>query len=65
MTFVVAFLALGIVLFLAGRGIRHRHGLADSPTLSVEGRNLYAPVHGLSGRPDHVVEESGLPIPEE
>jgi CRISPR/Cas system-associated exonuclease Cas4 (RecB family) len=65
MTIAIVLLAIGIILILFGRGIRHRHGLSDSPTISVEGRILRDPIHGLSGRPDHVVEENGLPIPEE
>jgi CRISPR/Cas system-associated exonuclease Cas4 (RecB family) len=65
MTLALILLAFGILLLFVGRAIRHRHGLLDARTISVEGQNLYDPIHGLSGRPDHVIEEDDLPIPEE
>jgi CRISPR-associated exonuclease Cas4 len=58
-------LAIGLLLVLAGRGMRRLRGLGEGRTLDLDGRNLYSARYGLAGRPDRIVEEGGLPIPEE
>jgi CRISPR-associated exonuclease Cas4 len=58
-------LLLGLVLMRAGRGMRHRRGLGGGRTLDLDSRNLYSRRYGLTGRPDRIVEENGVRIPEE
>ncbi len=64
---IIAFGALlvGLLLVLSGRGMRQRRGLTDGRTLDMDGRNLYSARHRLACRPDRVVEEDGIGIPEE
>jgi CRISPR-associated protein Cas4 len=45
--------------------MRRRRGLTQGRTLDLDGRTLYSARHGLAGRPDCIVDENGLPIPEE
>jgi CRISPR-associated exonuclease Cas4 len=61
----LALIALGIALILAGKASRHRHGLTDARTLDLDGRTLFSPRLKLAGRPDRVVGEGGYQIPEE
>jgi len=61
----LAVLVAGVLLVLSGRGMRQRRGLADARTLDLDRRNLFSAKLGLTGRPDRVVDEGGVPIPEE
>jgi len=58
----IAILAVGILLLWVGRNIRSHRGLGQGRTTELDDRNLYSARHGLIGRPDRVVD--GL-IPEE
>lgn len=60
-----AALIVGLLLIVSGRSMRHRRGLTDARTLDLDGRTLFSTNLGLTGRPDRVVEEGGVPIPEE
>ena len=60
-----AVLAVGLLLIVSGHSMRRRRGLTGARTLDLDGRNLYSARYGLAGRPDRIVEEGGLPIPEE
>ena len=57
--------AIGLAMVLRGRGVRSRRGLSQGRTLDLDGRNLYSARYGLAGRPDRIVDDSGMPIPEE
>src|SRR5947209_16701548 len=57
-------LAMGLAMVLRGRGVRTRHGLTQGRTLDLDGRTLLSARHGLSGRPDRVIDD-GMAIPEE
>ena len=58
----IAVLMVGLLLILAGKSTRQRHGLADAPTLALDNRTLYSARYRLAGRPDRIL--GGL-IPEE
>lgn len=58
-------LAVGILLLFSGRKIRSRRGLTDARTLDLDDRNLFSARLGLTGRPDRVIKENGVPVPEE
>jgi CRISPR/Cas system-associated exonuclease Cas4 (RecB family) len=64
-----ASLALSLIeiapLIVSGRSMRRRRGLTDARTLDLDGRTLFSARLGLAGRPDRIVEEGGVPIPEE
>ena len=57
--------AIGLAMVLRGRGVRSRCGLSQGRTLDLDDRNLYSARYGLAGRPDRIVDDSGMPIPEE
>jgi len=61
----LALLAIGIILVLAGKLTRRRHGLTEWRTLSLDNRTLFSRGLMLGGRTDRIVEEDGMPIPEE
>ena len=58
-------LLLGLGLLLAGRGIRHRRGLGDGVTLSLDKVTLTSTQLGLVGRPDRLYRAGGNIIIEE
>lgn len=58
-------LIIGLALVLRGRVHRSRRGLGHGRTLALDNRTLYSGRHGLAGRPDRIVSEGGVPIPEE
>ena len=58
-------LVVGLLLIQSGRGIRHRRGLGEGRTLDLDSRTLYSAKYGLAGRPDRIVIEDGMAIPEE
>jgi CRISPR-associated exonuclease Cas4 len=58
-------LLLGIWLMLAGRGIRQRRGLGGGKTVSLDRVTLTSHRLGLTGRPDRLIREGGMVIPEE
>jgi CRISPR-associated exonuclease Cas4 len=58
-------LLLGLVLILAGRGMRRRRGLASGQTVSLDRVTLSSRRYGLSGRPDRLIREGNTVIPEE
>jgi CRISPR-associated exonuclease Cas4 len=55
-------LIIGFLLILWGRGVRHRRGLGQGRTTSLDDRTLYSVRYGLAGRPDRIID--GV-IPEE
>ena len=62
LTAAIAALVIGLLLILAGKSARQRHGLTDAPTLALDNRTLYSRRFRLSGRPDRII---GGNIPEE
>jgi CRISPR-associated exonuclease Cas4 len=62
-----AFLALllGLVLMLAGRGVRQRRGLGWGKTVSLDRVTLTSRRLGLTGRPDRLIKTEGTIIVEE
>jgi CRISPR-associated exonuclease Cas4 len=62
---VLAVLLLGLVLVLAGRGLRRRRGLGEGRTIALDNVTLTSRRLGLAGRPDRLVRMDGSVIPEE
>jgi hypothetical protein len=62
-----AFLALllGLVLMLAGRGMRQRRGLGSGKTVSLDRVTLTSRRLWLTGRPDRLIKTDGTIIVEE
>jgi CRISPR-associated exonuclease Cas4 len=58
-------LLLGLMLVLAGRGIRQRRGLGGGKTVSLDRVTLTSRRLGLNGRPDRLIKTEGTIIPEE
>lgn len=58
-------LLVGLVLMLAGRGIRLRRGLGGGRTVSLDRVTLTSLRYGLTGRPDRLVTTGRTVIPEE
>ena len=50
---------------LAGRGMRKRRGLGGGTTVSLDRVTLTSDRYGLTGRPDRLIREGGMVIPEE
>ena len=65
MIWIVLWLIVGLTLILGGRGIRRRRGLTEGRTLDLDGRTLRSAQLGLIGRPDRILLEDGVPVPEE
>lgn len=57
---ILAALAVGVLLILAGKSARQSRGLTDARTVALDDRTLYSRRHGLSGRPDRILE-GGIP----
>lgn len=62
---VVLALLVGLVMVLAGRGIRQRRGLGGGTTVSLDRVTLTSHRLGLTGRPDRLIKVDGTIIPEE
>jgi CRISPR-associated exonuclease Cas4 len=62
---VAALLALGLVLVLAGRGLRRPLGLGEGRTVALDSVTLTSRRLGLAGRPDRLVRRDGTIIVEE
>ncbi len=60
----VALLA-GLVLMLAGRGMRRRRGLGSGKTVSLDRVTLTSVRVGLTGRPDRLIKTDGTIVVEE
>ena len=58
-------LLVGLVLILCGRGMRRRRGLGDGQTVALDNVTLTSRRYGLRGRPDRLIREGGMCIPEE
>jgi CRISPR-associated exonuclease Cas4 len=58
-------LLLGLVLLLAGRGLRRRRGLGEGRTVSLDRVTLTSRRLGLTGRPDRLIRQGGVIWPEE
>jgi len=58
-------LLLGLVLMLLGRAMRQRRGLGEGKTLALDNRTLVSRRHGLIGRPDRLIKQDSMIIPEE
>ena len=58
-------LLLGLVLVIAGRGMRRRRGLGGGRTVSLDRVTLTSRRLGLTGRPDRLVKTGRMVIPEE
>ena len=58
-------LVLGLLLILGGRGLRWRLGLGEGKTVSLDRVTLTSWRYGLTGRPDRLVRQGGMVIPEE
>jgi len=56
---------LVLVLVLGGRGLRRRRGLASGGTVALDIVTLISRRYGLTGRPDRLIREGGMVIPEE
>jgi CRISPR-associated exonuclease Cas4 len=61
----ILLLAIGLAMVLRGRGMRSRRRLSEGRTIDLDGQNLYSARYGLTGRPDRVFDDGGMPIPEE
>ncbi len=62
-----AMLALlpGLVLILGGRGMRRRRGLGGGKTVALDNVTLTSRCYGLTGKPDRMIRQGGMVIPEE
>jgi CRISPR-associated exonuclease Cas4 len=62
-----AFLALllGLLLMLLGGGMRRRRGLGGGKTVSLDRVTLTSRRLGLTGRPDRLIRDGGMVVPEE
>lgn len=58
-------LVMGLLLILAGRGMRHRRGLGAGKTVSLDRVTLTSHRLGLTGRPDRLIKADGSIIVEE
>lgn len=58
-------LAVGLVLLLAGRGMRGRRGLGGGKTISLDRVTLTSRRLGLTGRPDRLIRNGGTLVIEE
>jgi CRISPR-associated exonuclease Cas4 len=58
-------LLLGLVLMLAGRGMRLRRGLGGGKTVSLDRVTLTSRRLGLTGRPDRLIRSGGAIVIEE
>ena len=58
-------LLLGLLLILAGRGMRQRRGLGGGRTVSLDRVTLTSFRLGLTGRPDRLIKTGGTIIIEE
>ena len=58
-------LLLGLVLVLAGGGLRRCRGLGGGKTVSLDRVTLTSLRHGLTGRPDRLIRTGGTVIVEE
>jgi CRISPR/Cas system-associated exonuclease Cas4 (RecB family) len=58
-------LLLGLLLVLAGRGLRRRRGLVGGRTVSLDRVTLTSYRLGLTGRPDRLIKANGTIIVEE
>jgi CRISPR-associated exonuclease Cas4 len=58
-------LLLGLLLILGGRAMRRRRGLGAGRTVALDNVTLTSPRYGLTGRPDRLIREGGMLIPEE
>ena len=58
-------LGLGLLLVLAGRGLRRRAVLGAGQTVSLDRVTLTSKRLGLTGRPDRIVRQGDSVIPEE
>src|SRR5947209_1146254 len=58
-------LLLGLVLVLAGRGLRRRRGLGEGRTVSLDRVTLTSRRYGLTGRPDRLIRTGDTVIVEE
>jgi CRISPR-associated exonuclease Cas4 len=56
---------LGLLLMLAGRGMRQRRGLGGGKTVSLDKVTLSSHRLGLTGRPDRLIKTDGTIMPEE
>ncbi len=52
-------LVVGLVLVLAGRGMRQRRGLGEGQTVALDNVTLISERYGLTGRPDRLIREGG------
>jgi CRISPR-associated exonuclease Cas4 len=58
-------LVLGVLLVLAGRGMRRRRGLGEGRTVALDNVTLTSRRYRLTCRPDRLVRTRGTIIPEE
>jgi CRISPR-associated exonuclease Cas4 len=52
-------LLMGLLLIAAGRGMRHRRGLGEGRTVSLDRVALTSRHLGLTGRPDRLIKADG------
>jgi len=58
-------LLLGLWLMLAGWGMRQRRGLGAGQTVALDSVTLISERYGLTGRPDRLIRDGSIVIPEE
>jgi CRISPR-associated exonuclease Cas4 len=56
---------LGLLPLLGGRGLRGRMGLGQGRTVALDNVTLTSRRYGLTGRPDRLIREGRMIIPEE
>jgi len=62
---IAALIVVLIVAYLAVRRVRDGKGFSPGKTLDLDGHTLYSERLGLTGRPDRIVRQNGMSIPEE
>lgn len=58
-------LLLGLMMALGGRRMRRRRGLGGGKTIALDNVTFTSRRYGLAGRPDRLIPEGGMVIPEE
>jgi len=58
-------LVVGLLLVVVGQWMRRGRGLGEGRTVALDNALLTSRRYGLTGRPDRLIREGGMVIPEE